>query len=66
MENFNIPKKLELSASDPYLRYLMHMYNCGIDYLVQSEKILGNVDEYQYNLNDYVRNTKLLFVLGKK
>lgn len=59
-----IPNKLELSAKDPFLKYLAFMYNSGIDYMTQSTDILNNMDDYKVKLNEFMENNKLQFLIG--
>jgi len=65
MAKDDIPNKISLSASDPFLQYLAHMHNSGVDYLAQSKSMLSDVGEYQDNLDDYMKNNKLQFLLGE-
>lgn len=60
----HIPKKIELSATDPFLKYLAHMYNSGINYMTQSEDILKNMQDYKRKLNEFMENNKLKDLIG--
>lgn len=55
----NIPKKIELSASDPFLKYLAFLRNNGVDYMQQSSDILKNMVDYYSKLDEFMRNNKL-------
>lgn len=59
----NIPKKIELSATDPFLKYLAYMYNSGIDYMTQSQDIFTNMEQYKYKLNEFTETHKLKSIL---
>lgn len=62
--NHKIPAKIEVEAQDPFVRYLVHLYNSGVDYQHQVVEILGSMDEYKSKLNQYMINKKLNFLLG--
>ena len=60
MENKKgIPKKIDLTATDPFLKYLAYMYNSGIDYMLQSDDIMNNMEGYKSKLHEFVETNKL-------
>jgi hypothetical protein len=66
MANDKIPQKINLSVSDPFIKYLGYMYNSGIDYLHQAREILNSMDDYKTKLNDYMKNNRLKFLLDEE
>jgi hypothetical protein len=61
-----IPGKINLTADDPFIKYLGHMYNAGIDYMQHAKKIEADITQYKENLNGYMKHTKLQFMLDEK
>ena len=66
METKEIPPPIALSADDPFIKYLGYLYNSGVNYMIQAEKMLSDIDNYKTNLDGYMKYTKLQFMLEDK